>query len=69
MDPNATLAALNDAIDAGLTKDAVEERLLHCENLDNWLGLAGFAPDWSKYPRASNYFQAWKNRRRRDADR
>lgn len=60
MDPNQTLADLNVARDAGLSKAAVDARLSLSGALYNWLQSGGFEPDWEKFPRATAYFVVWQ---------
>ena len=55
MDPNATLAQIWDAFNAGLTVQ------VHwaCETLAGWLNRGGFEPDWDAHPEADWLFRIW----------
>ena len=52
MDPNAALRDLNLAI---TERDFADAKSI-CSELDSWLIDGGFAPDWTTYPLATDYF-------------
>ena len=61
MDPNATLRDINDALDV----DDTEAADLACEDLYRWLTFNAFAPDWTRYPAATEYYRAYVARMER----
>lgn len=55
MDPTATLRLIQET-------DVVTRGVEACENLQQWLRLGGFEPDWSKWPRGTAAFVRWRKR-------
>ena len=54
MDPNATLRALDEAIDE---RNRDESGFL-VKELSRWIASGGFEPEWWRYPRAAAYYAA-----------
>jgi len=56
VDPNATLAFINDAVmevDDEMEPDTIGEA---CDELGDWIDGGGFPPDWSQFPAGTAYF-------------
>lgn len=62
MDPNECLKKIDDFIERGDSGPEVDQ---WCRDLMEWLGKAGFAPDWEKYPMGASYFESRKIMERR----
>lgn len=58
MDPNANLAEQERILAAGAAHATAQRARLHelRQALNNWIGHDGFAPDWSRCPRAAKYY-------------
>lgn len=57
MDPNATLAAIDEFLTMHQTGDEVDEM---CRDLWIWIGNGGFEPDWGKYDLGTSYYRCRK---------
>ncbi len=53
MDPNATLRAIEEAIEVG---DDGEAALL-CSDLRGWLANGGYEPSWDTYGEAKDFYR------------
>lgn len=55
MDPTACLRSIEDAY-------TNREERAACEDLQHWLVVGGFEPDWSKRPKGTAVFIRWRKR-------